>query len=86
MFPPVIDMTATGKKIERLMREREITVTELTCRMGFATTNAVYKWLRGETLPTLDNLVVLSSILEVAMDEIIRLKPSERGPEGVSED
>ena len=32
---------------------------------------AVYKWQNGEALPTLDNLVVLSKVFGVPMDEIV---------------
>lgn len=39
--------------------------------MGFSTPNAVYKWIHGETLPTIDNLLILSRLLNVTMDRII---------------
>jgi len=71
MSRTVIDMTATGKNIERLLREKKLSVSRLTGLMGFATTNGVYKWIRGETLPNLDNLVSLSAVLDVPMDIII---------------
>ncbi|MGZ7279965.1 helix-turn-helix transcriptional regulator, partial [Streptococcus pyogenes] len=38
---------------------------------GFATTNAVYKWLRGETLPSLDNMFALSVLFGIPMNDII---------------
>ena len=38
---------------------------------GFATPQAIYKWQRGTAMPTLDNLVVLSVVLEVTIDEIL---------------
>ncbi|MEE3400279.1 MAG: helix-turn-helix transcriptional regulator, partial [Eubacterium sp.] len=38
---------------------------------GFATPQAIYKWQRGMTLPTIDNLVVLATVFGVTMDEII---------------
>ena len=71
MSQATIDMTATGRNIERLLKEKNISVSELTRSLGFSTTNAVYKWIRGETLPTLDNLVSLSVIIDVSIDEII---------------
>ena len=39
--------------------------------MGFATPQAVYRWQRGETLPSLDNMIMLSGILDVKIDDII---------------
>lgn len=71
MFQAVIDMAATGRNIERLLRENNMTVTGLSRLLGLSTTNAVYKWIRGETLPAIDNLVLLSGVFGVPMDEII---------------
>ena len=31
----------------------------------------IYKWQRGETLPTIENLVALSCIVGVRIDEIL---------------
>ena len=39
--------------------------------MGFNTPNAVYRWFRGDAMPTLDNLVILAAIFGVLMDDII---------------
>ena len=42
--------------------------------MGFATPQAIYKWQRGETLPTVENLAALAHILEVDMEDILVAK------------
>jgi len=38
---------------------------------GFATPQAIYKWQHGTSMPTIDNLMVLSKIFKVPMEEII---------------
>lgn len=38
---------------------------------GFATTNAIYKWLHGESLPSLDNMVAMSVLFGVSMNDIV---------------
>ncbi len=38
---------------------------------GFATPQAIYKWQHGTAMPTIDNLIVLSAVFQVSMDEII---------------
>lgn len=38
---------------------------------GLSTTNAIYKWLKGESLPTLDNFLALSILLGVSMNDLI---------------
>ncbi len=68
---PSIDMTATGENIVKLRRRAGLTVRDLQEFFGFATPQAIYKWQQGTTMPALDNLVGLSVILGVSMDEII---------------
>ena len=38
---------------------------------GFSTPQAIYKWQRGVTLPTVDNLVVLAAVFGTTVDEIL---------------
>ena len=68
---PVIDLEATGRNIARLRRKAGLSVRELQEVFGFSTPQAIYKWQQGTTMPALDNLVGLSVILGVSMDEII---------------
>ena len=68
---PTIDMVATGKKIDRLRRNARLSVRELQLYFGFSTPQAIYKWIHGAALPTLDNLVILADVLEVSIDEIV---------------
>jgi len=71
---PTIDMIRTGENITELRTERNISVHELQQVFGFATPQAIYKWQHGSSMPTIDNLVVLASVFEVTVDEIIVLK------------
>ena len=71
MNMPVIDMTATGKNIVRLRLAAGLSVRELQILMGFSTPQAIYKWKHGAAMPNLDNLIALSAIFGVSMDEII---------------
>ena len=68
---PVIDLQSTGARINELRRERGITVDELRIYLGMNNPNSIYKWFRGEVLPTLENMYALSVILEVPIDDII---------------
>ena len=68
---PVIDPTATGRNIVRLRKARGLTVKDLQVYFGFEEPRAIYKWQRGETLPSVDNLYALSRILQVPMDSIL---------------
>ena len=68
---PVVNMKVTGQNITALRNQRGISVRDLQQMLGFSTPQSIYKWQRGETLPTIENLVALSCILAVPMDEIL---------------
>ena len=68
---PTIDLVATGNNITKLRVAAGLTVRDLQDIFGFATPQAIYKWQHGTTMPTLDNLVVLAAVFDVAMDDII---------------
>ena len=68
---PSIDLTATGVRITQLRQETGLTVRDLQDIFGFNTPQAICRWQRGLTLPTLDNLVVLASVFGTTLDSII---------------
>ena len=68
---PTIDLVATGKNIIKLREESGLSVRDLQNIFGFATPQAIYKWQHGTALPTIDNLIVLSAVIKVSMEEII---------------
>lgn len=68
---PAINMVATGQRISDLRTAAGMSVKDLQDVFGFGTPNAVYKWQRGLALPTVDNLVVLSAVFGVPIDDII---------------
>ena len=71
MLVPVVDMKQTGQNIAALRQQSGISVRELQRILGFATPQAIYKWQRGETLPTIENLAALACILGVPMERIL---------------
>ena len=68
---PVIDPAATGNNIRRLRIERGLSVRDLQSYFGFEEPRAIYKWQKGETLPTVDNLYALGALLGVPIDAIL---------------
>ena len=68
---PVIDPVATGANIRRLRAERGLSVRDLQAYFGFEEPQAIYKWQKGKSLPSVDNLYALGALLEVPMDEIL---------------
>ena len=68
---PLIDMNATGDRINALRKRQGMTVKDLQTALGFNTPQAIYKWIHGTPLPPLDNLVILAAVLDVGLDDII---------------
>ena len=68
---PRINLKETGKNINKLRRNAGISVKELQLSLGLGSAQAIYKWQNGESLPTVDNLVVLAALLDVSIENII---------------
>ena len=70
---PSIDMIKTGENIDRLRKKNGLSVKQLQDLFGFSTPQAIYKWQHGTALPSVDNLVALSAIFQVSVEEILVL-------------
>ena len=68
---PVIDTKASGAQIKALRLTKGLTVREVQTALGFDEPQAIYKWERGASLPSTDNLLALSLLLEVPIEQIL---------------
>lgn len=68
---PAIDMIATGANIRALIKAKGLKVADVQTVFGFNTPQAIFKWMRGDAMPSIDNIVILAHILDVPIDEII---------------
>lgn len=68
---PTIDLVGTGRNINRIRLEMGMSVKDIQTAFGFSTPQAVYKWIHGTSLPTIDNLVILSALFEVPVNDIL---------------
>lgn len=71
---PTIDMAATGRNIARLRKNAGLSARQLQVLLGFTTPQAIYKWQRGETMPSIDNMAVLAAVFGTGIDDIIIYK------------
>lgn len=69
---PILDAQATGARIKELRKQKHLKVEDVAHFMGFESEQAVYKWQRGDSLPTIDNLYALSVLFETSVDDILR--------------
>lgn len=66
-----INQEKTAQRISSLIQEHGYTAKDIQQMMGFGTPQAIYKWTSGRSLPSLDNLLVLSRILHTDMEGIL---------------
>lgn len=69
--PPTINAIATGANIRALIKNKGLKIADIQTVFGFRTPQAIFKWMRGDALPSIDNIVILAHILEVTIDKII---------------
>lgn len=66
-----IQQEATGNRIRELLLNKGYIVKDIQEVMGFENPQAVYKWLSGKSLPSLDNLLILSKVLHTSIEDIL---------------
>ena len=66
-----IDFVETGKNIRKIRQGLGLSVMDVSDFFCGMSRNSIYKWERGETLPTLENLYALAWFFRVSLDELI---------------
>lgn len=65
-----IDMKGTGNKIRDMRKKSGMTIKQIQDACGISAT-AVCKWQNGQALPSIDNLLILSVLWNVKMDDLV---------------
>ncbi len=71
---PVIDPVETGMNIKTLIVNSGNTVAGVGRMLGIADMSTMYKWFRGDALPGIDNMLALSILLDVSINDILVTK------------
>ena len=66
-----IQPVETGKRIKQLLSEQNYTIREIQGAFGFENPQAIYKWVSGKSLPSLDNFIILSRLLHTSIENIL---------------
>lgn len=61
----------TGSKIKKMLDAKGYTVKDVQRAMGFENPQAIYKWLSGKSLPSIDNFIILSRLLNTNIENIL---------------
>ena len=70
----ILDVTATAENLKRLCREKGTSPQTIREALNLESVQSVYHWMSGVSTPSLDNLVILSDLWKVSIDDIIRTK------------
>lgn len=71
---PIIDMKRTGIKLKNMLSKAGYDVKFLQGYLHLSCPQSIYRWFKGKTLPSIDNLYALSSLLGVHMEDLIVLQ------------
>ena len=71
MERPRFDIVASGERMKKIRKQRNISVKQVMEYMGFESTQAVYKWEAGKCYPQADNLVALAILYDVSPMELL---------------
>ena len=66
-----IDIIETGKCLKRLAQRSGYSVKDIQRYLGLSCPQPVYRWYKGVILPSVDNLLRLSELYHVHMEELL---------------
>lgn len=62
---PEYNLSATGKKLRQLRKEKNLSVEDVREYMKLESVQAIYRWELGYNFPTADNLLALAELYDV---------------------
>ena len=68
---PDVNLHNTGKILKNLRIKNNLSVRDLQEFFRFEYPNAIYDWEKGLKLPNMSNLIALSTLYEVSIDDIL---------------
>ena len=72
-----IDTIQTGRRLREIIRENNCKVSELQELLYLSCPQPIYRWTKGQVMPSVDNLYMLSRIFEMHMEDILVVRKAE---------
>lgn len=66
-----IDMKKTGENLKKIIHEKGFRVCEIQQALCLSCPQPIYRWFKGQILPSVNHLFVLSKLLDVHMEELL---------------
>ena len=73
-----IDTVQTGKRLHEIIKENKCKVSELQELLNLSCPQPIYRWTKGQVLPSIDNLYMLSRIFEMHMEDMLVVRRIDR--------
>ncbi|MCI8485481.1 MAG: helix-turn-helix transcriptional regulator [Lachnospiraceae bacterium] len=73
-----IDMERSGKKMKELITQAGHDVKSIQKYLQLSCPQPVYRWFKGQILPTVDHLFMLSKLLGIHMEDFLVEKEESR--------
>ena len=67
----IIDMEKTGNNLRKYANKYGYSVKDIQQYLGLSCPQPVYRWFKGTILPSVDNLLRLSELFHVHMEELL---------------
>ena len=64
-------MEGTGKKLRHIAEKHGYSIKDIQNYLGLACPQAIYRWYKGQAIPTVDHLLSLSCLYHVHMEELV---------------
>ncbi len=68
---PTVNQLKTGERIKQLRTDKGYSANDLADFLHLQSAQAIYNWQWGNTLPSVDNLMCLSKLFNVSIEEIL---------------
>lgn len=66
-----LDAVQTGKRIHDIFIKNGCDVKDIQIFLNLACPQSIYRWLKGQTLPSIDNLYIMGKIFQLHMDDML---------------
>lgn len=66
-----LDIILTGQRIRSVMKEKGYSVKEIQGILNLECPQSVYRWIKGYSIPSVDNLYMLSKLFCMHMEDLL---------------
>lgn len=68
---PNIDMKMTGHRLKQRIKDSGYSVKDVQVYLQLSCPQPIYRWFKGEILPSVDHLYMLSKLLHLHMESLL---------------